>query len=283
MITPNTEAFLVVIGLETMAGLFSSAFIIFYLSINSIKERKVSSCHCILISLSVSNLCFTATSAANFLIHLFWPWLFGITLLISFLCIFYFIKVRQFQSRFLAWVKVKIDAMVPWLLLLVVFVSLFGGFLIIFIYDAGSGKNSTEPISGQRQAKQRTFLHSVQIFSCLKDTPCFPLCLAAVFPFVLALISAGITTFKLIKHIIKMKCNVSEHSCPNLQVLISTTRTMALLLIRSVIFYTADLLFLSTSKRSLSDVISLIALIIIISLPSAEGVIIIQATPRLGK
>ncbi|XP_077306002.1 taste receptor type 2 member 40-like [Lithobates pipiens] len=107
--------------------------------------------------------------------------------------------------------------------------------------------------------------------------------LGCILPFVLTFISTGVTALNLIKHIMKMKQNISEHSPPNLQALISATRTMILFLTLSAMFYIAELLMFSTSKRSTSDAITVVTWVIFTSFPSVEGAIIIQANPRLRK
>nr|DBA18935.1 TPA: hypothetical protein GDO54_014826 [Pyxicephalus adspersus] len=144
-----------------MAGLFSNVFIIIYLTLTSLKERKVTTCNCILISLSISNLCFTILFSANSLIRFGFPRLFiipnvffviyyltfcsfsCISWLTFILCFFYFKKIQHFQPGFFAWIKKKIDVMVPWMMLAVLSVSLLSSYLLILMSNMGLPNNST--------------------------------------------------------------------------------------------------------------------------------------------
>ncbi|XP_040211659.1 taste receptor type 2 member 40-like [Rana temporaria] len=162
MIDPNTQTCIIVIALEAISGLCSNSFNIFSLILTSIKERHLASCDCILISLSVSNVCCTIITSTNLLISYVWPSLLrtsnafyilyymtlcGMTSsswLTASLCFFYFIKIQQFQPGILAWVKMKIDKIVPWLIVTAVFLSVSGGFLSLLVSGQELPKNSTK-------------------------------------------------------------------------------------------------------------------------------------------
>ncbi|XP_077306179.1 taste receptor type 2 member 119-like [Lithobates pipiens] len=165
-----------------MAGLCSSAFIIFYLMLTSFKERKVTPCNCILIALSISNFSFTVFVCVFSLGIFVWPWLFDIsnvyyvlipltcsicssTWLTSILCFFYFIKILQFKPGFFAWVKMRIDTMVPWLIITVLFVSTFAGYLLVLIFDLELPKNSTNLIGGHTLNDHQSYMKSIIIIT----------------------------------------------------------------------------------------------------------------------
>ncbi|XP_040211702.1 taste receptor type 2 member 40-like [Rana temporaria] len=198
MITPNTEACLIVMGLECIAGLCSSVIIILYLTLTSFRERRVTSCNCILISLSLSNVCYTITSSANLLVTFVWPeflsvpYVFHIiyymilcnltsnSSLSAILSIFYFIKIQQFQTRFLSWIKMKIDTMVPWLILTVLFVSLLCAFLSILMFYLEPPNNSTNATTGLGLEHQKRKLHLMK-----------PTAILNALPFMISLLSAS--------------------------------------------------------------------------------------------
>lgn len=165
MIAPNTEACLVVLGLESTAGFFSSLLIIVCLTLASLKKKKLTSCNSILICLSSSGASFSVISYANLLIGFAWPrtlsstqlyvfyvmhyiYLFTISSFsgsTSILCFFYFIKICQFKPGFLAWIKINIDKMVPWSILTLIPASFLCSFVLFL--DSGLSKNATKPQS----------------------------------------------------------------------------------------------------------------------------------------
>ncbi|XP_068103361.1 uncharacterized protein [Hyperolius riggenbachi] len=54
------------------------------------------------------------------------------------LCVFHFIKIVQFSSRFLSWLKMKIDALVPWLIMVVELMTLGFSFLVEIVWSLHS-------------------------------------------------------------------------------------------------------------------------------------------------
>ncbi|KAM5152733.1 taste receptor type 2 member 40-like [Mantella aurantiaca] len=105
--------------------------------------------------------------------------------------------------------------------------------------------------------------------------------LGCCLPFLLAFASIGFTTTSLIIHIMKMKQRFSGNTCPNLQVLNNTTRTMILFLTLSVITYITGLVLLSINLSISSESMMIISCISLMSFPVIEAAIIIQAIPKL--
>ncbi|DBA13555.1 TPA: hypothetical protein GDO54_018623 [Pyxicephalus adspersus] len=150
-----------VIALEVITGLCSSIFIIFSLIHSGRKEKYFPPYNSILIALCVSNIGYTILMSANNLLSFFHPSVFSVSYTMAILnymtlysitssswltcslCIFYFIKIVLFNAGFIAWVRTKIELLVPWMILLVELISLFGSLLSLLVFNQESTKNST--------------------------------------------------------------------------------------------------------------------------------------------
>ncbi|XP_040211701.1 taste receptor type 2 member 40-like [Rana temporaria] len=161
MISSTTVICLGVLAIEAIAGLCSDIFIITSLILSGYKEKYFAPYTSILIALCVSNVGYTILMFANNLISFVFPTIFSdpyITYFVNYmtvfsiissswltstLCFFYFIKIVQFKPGFLAWVKMKIETIVPWMILTVELFSLFGSFLALLVNNRESATNST--------------------------------------------------------------------------------------------------------------------------------------------
>ncbi|NWI89249.1 TA2R7 protein, partial [Pitta sordida] len=155
---------LAIITFEAFSGLWINAFIIYVLCMGWFKKKTLNSNEKILLLLGCSRFCYLCISwVYSFLSiiyphHIFvYPRLqlaegahsfsdFSNLWVSACLCIFYCIKIANFRNSFFIYLKVRIDRMVPWLLLLSVLFSLVIGILFYVISDKLHCKNST----GQR-------------------------------------------------------------------------------------------------------------------------------------
>ncbi|XP_073491146.1 taste receptor type 2 member 40-like [Aquarana catesbeiana] len=160
MISTTTVICLSILAIETIAGLCSDIFIITSLILSGYKEKYFAPYTSILIALCVSTVGYTILMFANILVSFAFPTIFivlYITYIVNYLtlfsinssswltcslCFFYFIKIVQFKPGFLAWVKMKIEIIVPWMILTVELISLFGSFLSLLVYNQESPTNS---------------------------------------------------------------------------------------------------------------------------------------------
>ncbi|NXO32643.1 TA2R7 protein, partial [Cisticola juncidis] len=124
-----------IISLEAFAGMWINAFIVCVLCIGWVKKKTLNSNEKILLLLGSSRICYLCFSwAYHFLSRIYPNYLyvhpilqlltfFGIFLnhcnlwVSASLCVFYCIKIVNFRNSFFIYLKVKIDRMVPWLLL----------------------------------------------------------------------------------------------------------------------------------------------------------------------
>ncbi|DBA13556.1 TPA: hypothetical protein GDO54_018624 [Pyxicephalus adspersus] len=161
MISLPAALCLSVIVLEVITGLCSNIFIIFSLIHSGRKEKYFPPYNSILIALCVSNIGYTILMSANHLLSIFYPSVYNVSYTMAIinymtlysitssswltcsLCIFYFIKIVQFNAGFIAWIKTKIETIVPWMILMVELISLSGSFLSLFVHKPRPTENST--------------------------------------------------------------------------------------------------------------------------------------------
>ncbi|NXR17664.1 TA2R7 protein, partial [Cinclus mexicanus] len=158
-VTTYGDATLAIISLEAFAGMWINAFMVCVLCIGWVNKKTLNSNEKILLLLGCSRfwyLCFSwihgflSTIYPDFLLaHSILQLLQGAY---SFsncsnlwfsacLCVFYCIKIANFRNSFFIYLKVKIDRMVPWLLLGSGIFSLIIGILVYNTIDIALCKN----------------------------------------------------------------------------------------------------------------------------------------------
>ncbi|XP_063009599.1 taste receptor type 2 member 9-like [Melospiza melodia melodia] len=150
-----------IITLEAFAGMWVNAFIVCVLCIAWVKKKTLNSNEKILLLLGcsrISYLCFSWVS--HFLSKIYPNYLYAYTILqllaifqtfsnylnlwvSACLCGFYCIKIANFRNRFFIYLKVKLDRMVPWLLLGSEIVALAMGIVIYDFMETAQSSNLT--------------------------------------------------------------------------------------------------------------------------------------------
>ncbi|NWW73391.1 TA2R9 protein, partial [Climacteris rufus] len=147
-VTSSGVTAVAIITLQVFAGMWVNAFIVSVLCIAWIKKKTLNSNEKILLLLGSSRfwyLCISWVYAFLLIIH---PYCFCVPLLLqslasiqnffycsnmwvsACLCVFYCTKIANFRNRFFVYLKVKIDRMVPWLLLGSVILALIFSILV---------------------------------------------------------------------------------------------------------------------------------------------------------
>ncbi|NXM01159.1 TA2R9 protein, partial [Tyrannus savana] len=160
-ITSYDATSVAVVTFVAFAGMWINAFIIFVICIAWVKKNSVNSNEKILLLLGSSRLWYLFILwLYNFLLIMYRNYLYVypiFQLLVvaqrffnffelsvsACLSVFYCIKIANFRNSFFFYLKVKIDRMVPWLLLGSVFFSLVIGILFYEITDKPLCNNST--------------------------------------------------------------------------------------------------------------------------------------------
>ncbi|KFP75114.1 Taste receptor type 2 member 9, partial [Acanthisitta chloris] len=145
-----------IITLETLASLWINAFIVSVLCIAWVKKKTLNSSEKILLVLGCSRIWYLCISWVHFFLSMIYPnYLYVhptlqlLTAIESFfdhfdlwvsasLCVFYCIKIANFRNSFCIYLKVKIDRIVPWLLLGSVLLALA---ISIVAYDIADKKH----------------------------------------------------------------------------------------------------------------------------------------------
>ncbi|XP_027562739.1 taste receptor type 2 member 40-like, partial [Neopelma chrysocephalum] len=148
-----------IVTLETFSGMWINAFIVSVICMSWIKRKTLDSNEKILLALGCSRfwfLCiswvysFLALIYPNYLyVHPIFPLLASARSFFSCsnlwfsasLCVFYCIKIANFRNSFFIYLKVKIDNIVPWLLLGSVLFSLVFGTISYNIMDKALSNN----------------------------------------------------------------------------------------------------------------------------------------------
>ncbi|XP_077305982.1 taste receptor type 2 member 9-like [Lithobates pipiens] len=236
MDVPDSVVCLGVLALEATVGLCSNAFIIFSLTFSGFKRTNIAPCNYILIALNVSTMCYTISMFLNVLVYLYGP-SFNFTYVSSVLsyltiisitssswltadlCLFYFIKILQIQSRFLTWMKMKIDRMIPLLILIVEILSLLESFIVSYIFNQDLPRNSTIAATEATSEHYRLRLKFRSVMLAMASPP-----------FLIAIMATATSAVSLKLHSHRMEANMGHTSGKDYR---SAVQTMACL----VVFY----------------------------------------------
>ncbi|NXI22679.1 TA2R9 protein, partial [Sterrhoptilus dennistouni] len=160
-VTSYGATFVAIITLEVFAGMWINAFIVCVLGIGWVKKKTLNSNEKILLLLSCSRISHLGFIGVYFFLSVIYPnyfYVHPILQLLSFftaffnysnlwvsacLCGFYCIKIANFRNRFFIYLKVKIDRMVPWLLLGSMLSALTTGILIYDLTETVQSNNLT--------------------------------------------------------------------------------------------------------------------------------------------
>ncbi|XP_039915474.1 taste receptor type 2 member 9-like [Hirundo rustica] len=280
-----------IITLEVFAGTWINAFIVSVLCIGWVKKKTLNSNEKILLLLGcsrISYLCFSWVN--NFLLRISPNYLYVHTilqLLASFttflnysnlwfsacLCVFYCIKIANFRNSFFIYLKVKIDRMVPWLLLGSVLSALA---MSIIIYD----------ITETAQRNNHTFncLGNIWEETIKMDKHFFYSFFLAGFEFAasfLAVIfSALFLLFSLWRHKRKMETNSMKDLSTEAHIR-AMKSILSFLVMYSINFVCLILTIIYTMKNE--NIMTLLTSMYLYAFPGVHSFILIFSNPKLEK
>ncbi|XP_051666798.1 taste receptor type 2 member 9-like [Manacus candei] len=158
-VTSYAATAVAVVTLEAFAGMWINAFIVSVICVAWIKRKTLNSNEKILLLLGCSRFWFLCISWVYYFLSLIYPNYLHVHPIFQLvesaqsflnysnswvsacLCGFYCIKIANFRNSFFIYLKVKIDRMVPWLLLGSVLFSLVIGIIVYDITDEVICKN----------------------------------------------------------------------------------------------------------------------------------------------
>ncbi|NWX54976.1 TA2R9 protein, partial [Promerops cafer] len=280
-----------IISLEAFAGMWINAFIVCVLCIGWVKKKTLNSNEKILLLLSCSRIAYLCFSWVNYLLSIIFPNYLYVHPVLQFLasfqtffnysnlwvsaclCGFYCIKIANFRNRFFIYLKVKIDRMVPWLLLGSVLSALAMG---VVIYDL----NETLQSNNLTFTCQRNFWEA----SIRMDKHFFFSFFLAGFgyaaSFMAVIFSAVFLLFSLWRH----KCKMQTKSMKNLsmEAHIRAMKSILSFLVMYSINFVCLILTIIYTMKSENTMVLLIS-IYLFAFPGVHSLILIFSNPKLEK
>ncbi|XP_069841118.1 taste receptor type 2 member 2-like [Dendropsophus ebraccatus] len=251
---PLSLMFIVILTLETIYGVSTNFFIIFFIYSFYINGLDKSVSNKIILVLSVSNVLYACVSYINILFFYFDPIVFlktsitpavfvfamfiitSSSWLTACLCVFYFMKIKTFRSGFLLRLKTKVSSTIPWMILMSELVSVVTATMNIleFIENDNTPKNiSLVQLAMMTASSNGIFANNLYIsFVC------------SCVPFLISVVATGATVWSLNKHSKKMEKKHTKTSTGfNVKAYENTIKNMIRLLIFYAIFYVTLFLF----------------------------------------
>ncbi|XP_063285680.1 taste receptor type 2 member 9-like [Pelobates fuscus] len=187
------------------------------------------------------------------------------------LCVYYVTSIANFTHHFFIWLKSNISSVVTKFML----VFAVGSFIlsIPFMWNIDI-KNQTET---SENTTAKSYGIQVNRLSEMISTS-----LGLFLPYTLSSVCLGYTLTYIFRHVWRIKHNDSGISRPNLQAHIRAARTMTLLLALFLILYSGQIVEFATTKQ-VENYSFLVSQFLFFSFPTAEAIIIVQASAKLRK
>ncbi|NXK37729.1 TA2R9 protein, partial [Piprites chloris] len=287
-VTPYGATVVTIITLEVFAGLWINAFIVSVICMSWVKKNSVNSNEKILLLLGCSRFCFFCFSWVYSFLSIIYPHYFYVpptyTLIASiqsffecsnlwvsaFLCVFYCIKIANFRNSFFTYLKVKIDRMVPWLLLWSVFYSLVIGILVCDFANKSHCNNSTSQGNFSKVSirMEEHFLTTFFIYG---------------FEFITSFMAVTFSALLLLFSLWRHKRNMQTNSMKDLSMdaHIKAMKSILSFFVMYSINFACLILYMVYATEKDSPVIFLIY-VILYTFPSLHSLILIFSNPKLG-
>ncbi|NXM27192.1 T2R40 protein, partial [Oxyruncus cristatus] len=280
-----------VVSLETFAGMWINVFIVSVICMAWVKKKTLNSNEKILLFLGCSrflNLCISWVHSFLSIIHphslYVHPTLqlfvsienllnYSNVWVSAFLCVFYCIKIANFRNSFFVYLKVKIDRMVPWLLLGSVLFSLVIGIVVYNVTDKALCTNLNFTCQGC------IWKASIRI-----EEHFFPIFFITGFGFVTSFMAATFSTLLLLFSLWRHKRNMQTNSMKDLSMdaHIKAMKSILSFFIMYSINFVCLILTLSYLSRRQSYVNCLIS-IFLYAFPGFHSILLIFSNPKLEK
>ncbi|XP_041336861.1 taste receptor type 2 member 9-like [Pyrgilauda ruficollis] len=280
-----------IITLEVFAGMWINAFIVCVLCIAWVKKKTLNSNEKILLLLAcsrISYLCFTwiyrflSMIYPNFLhvqttrqlLRAFANFFNSSSLWVSAcLCGFYCIKIASFRNRLFNYLKVKIDRMVPWILLGSEILALAISIIISDLSESLQGNNLTSTY--QENFWEVTFRRDKHLL------PTFFLAgLVYAASFTVVIFSAVFLLFSLWRHKRRMQTNSMKDLSMDAHIR-AMKSILSFLVMYSINFVCLILTIIYATKKE--NIMTLLILMYLCAFPGVHSLILIFSNPKLEK
>ncbi|NXR40092.1 TA2R9 protein, partial [Zosterops hypoxanthus] len=282
---------LAITSLEAFAGMWINAFIVCVLCIGWVKKKTLNSNEKILLLLGGSRFCSLCFAWVNHFFTRIYPKYFYVhpihqllTFFATFfkysnlcvsacLCVFYCIKIANFRNRFFIYLKVKIDRMVPWLLLGSGILALAMGIIIYDLTETMQRNNIT--FTCLRNFWKERIRMDNHFFSAF-----FLLGFGYAASFMAVLFSALFLLFSLWRHKRTMQTNSMKDLSMEAHI-----RAMKSIL-SFLVMYTINFVCLSVTifyNMKKQNTMTLLTYIYLYAFPGVHSLILIFSNPKLEK
>ncbi|NWW49922.1 TA2R9 protein, partial [Pedionomus torquatus] len=282
---------MVIISLQTFIGMWINAFIASVLCIAWVKKKSFNSNEKILLVLGFCRFWYLCITWVYSFLSILYPWRFyvhplpqlfaSIQSFLNFcnlwvsacLCIFYCVKIATFRHIFFIYLKVKIDRIVPWLLLGSVLLSLVIGILVFSITDQALCNNQNSTTRG-----------NVWKLTIKLNEHFFPVFFLSGFgfatTFIAAISSALLLLFSLWRHKRRMQTDSAKNISMDAHVK-AMKSILYFFIIYSINFTTLILTLIYATKK-----VNPVAILIVLfqyTFPGVHSLILIFNNPKLEK
>ncbi|XP_027519244.1 taste receptor type 2 member 7-like [Corapipo altera] len=290
-VTAYAATAVTIVTFEAFAGMWINAFIVSVICMAWVKKKTLNSNEKILLLLGSSRFWFLCISWVYFFLSIIYPnFLYvhpTLQLVVSLqsllnysniwvsacLCVFYCIKIANFRNSFFIYLKVKIDRMVPWLLLGSVLLSLVIGTIIYYVIDKAFCKNLNFSCQGC------IWKASIRI-----EEHFFPIYFITGFGFVTSFMAVTFSALLLLFSLWRHKRNMQTNSTKDLSMdtHIKAMKSIISFLVMYSINFASLILTLIYAISSQNHTDFLIS-VFLYAFPGFHSIILIFSNPKLEK
>ncbi|XP_040203560.1 taste receptor type 2 member 40-like [Rana temporaria] len=188
------------------------------------------------------------------------------------LCVFYCVKITNYSNRLFIKLKMRISAMVPWLLLGSMMVSLFSSLPYGWCVYSFHKENSTNIYNGTITEDIKLNINYVNIHIITSA--------GSFVPFLIFCVAIFFLVVPLFKHTRNMNNNNTGFTKDQLHVLLSAIRNMFSFLIFYILYFISGVLF-PLSVQLGNSVFVLACLIFLAAYPSLHSLVLICSNVKL--
>ncbi|CAN8204998.1 unnamed protein product [Coccothraustes coccothraustes] len=282
---------LAIITLEAFAGIWINAFLVCVLCIAWVKKKTLNSNEKILLLLGCSRISLIGFTWVYHFISIIYPHFLHVQsvlqLIASFstffnysnlwvsacLCGFYCLKIANFRNSFFIYLKVKIDRMVPWLLLGSEILAL--AMATVFYDLKGTLKRNNITSTSQERFWEEIMRKDKHLFSSF-----FLACLVFAASFMVVIFAAVSLLFSLWRHKHTMQTNSMKDLSMDAHIR-AMKSVLSFLVMYTINFLSLVLTIIHATKKE--TILTLLIYIYLYAFPGAHSLILIFSNPKLNK
>ncbi|NXU92397.1 T2R40 protein, partial [Xiphorhynchus elegans] len=288
-VTSFTVTLVAIVTLEAFVGMWINAFIVSVICMAWIQKKALNSNEKILVLLGLSRfwyLCigwlyyFLSTIFPNYLyVHPTFQLIGSISLFLNYLslwasaclCVFYCIKIANFSNSFFIYLKVRIDTIVPWLLV---------GSLLLALVISVLAYDVTEKVYSKNNATcQGNFWEETNE---IKEH-LFKVYFLAGFGYAASFTAITFSTLLLLFSLWRHKRNMQANSMKDLSMdaHIKAMKSILSFLVMYIINFICSILTITYSFEKYKNVVMLLIFVYLYAFPGVHSLLLICSNPKL--